>query len=240
MVQPQETLRSAEGRFSPGQSGNPAGRPKGSRNKATLVAEALLEEATGPVVAQAIETALAGDGPMLRTLVHAIFPKSAGRSIELAIPEGRWGDPVVFLEATMRAVALGDITPQEATLLARLASVMVQAQRMKLRIEQFQAKAKPVVPTDCDPGVDPATHVDRSEKGAPDSSDGSAARVDGRDNPRVKAWGHDVACGRDAPVFGLYPNARPADAPMPPVSSRAAGSSIAPVNSRGHERRKAA
>jgi hypothetical protein len=231
----QETLRTAEGRFSSGQSGNPAGRPKGSRNKATLVAAALLEEATGPVVAQAIETALAGDGPMLRTLVQAMFPKNPGRSIELDIPEGSWGDPVVFLEATMRAVALGDVTPQEAALLARLASVMVQAQRMKLRIDQFKAKAKRVVPPGCDPEFDSATHVDRREEDALPSSGGSAACVDGRGKP-----GHDVACEGEAPVSGLYLHARAAAASIAPVFSPGRPSSIAPVNSRGGERRKAA
>ena len=117
-----ESLRTSEGRYSPGQSGNPAGRPKGSRNKATLVAEALLDEATGPVVANAVETALAGDGLMLRTVFQAICKKDPGRTIELDIPDGSFGDPVVFLEATMRAVALGEITPQEAALVARLAS----------------------------------------------------------------------------------------------------------------------
>jgi hypothetical protein len=35
--------RTSEDRFRPGQSGNPAGRPVGSRNKATLAAEALLD-----------------------------------------------------------------------------------------------------------------------------------------------------------------------------------------------------
>src|SRR5688500_8075628 len=102
-----ETSRTAEGRFAPGQSGNPTGRPKGSRNKATIIAEALLDEATGPVVAKAIDDALAGDGPMLRTVFHAICRKDPGRTIQLDLPEGRFGDPVAFLEATMRAVALG-------------------------------------------------------------------------------------------------------------------------------------
>jgi hypothetical protein len=218
-----ETLRTTEGRFSPGQSGNPAGRPKGSRNKASLVAEALLEEATGPVVAQAIETALAGDGPMLRTLVQAMFPKNAGRSIELDIPEGSWGDPVVFLEATMRAVALGEITPQEAALLARLASVMVQAQRMRLRIEQFKVRLKPKPEA---VGVEPA-------KEAGVASNGSGPRVSGDQKPSRQTV--------DRPVALLYSGERAAAPCIPPVLSRdPAAASIAPVISRSDERRKAA
>jgi hypothetical protein len=36
------TTPKQRGGFAPGQSGNPAGRPKGARNKATLAVEALL------------------------------------------------------------------------------------------------------------------------------------------------------------------------------------------------------
>src|SRR4051794_181498 len=40
----EETAKKQRGQpFQPGQSGNPHGRPKGSRNKTTLLAEALLE-----------------------------------------------------------------------------------------------------------------------------------------------------------------------------------------------------
>jgi hypothetical protein len=222
MVQPPDALRNAEGRFSPGQSGNPAGRPKGSRNKATLVAEALLDEATGPVVAQAIETGLAGDGAMLRSVFQAICKKDPGRTIELDVPEGSWGDPIVFLEATMRAVALGEITPQEAALLARVASVMVQAQRMKLRIEQFKAKSKP---TSAEVAVDPP----QDSRSASDESD---ERGSDQQRPRRET--------ADRPVSRLYSCERAADARIPPVFSRAPASSIPPVNSRGDERRKAA
>jgi hypothetical protein len=37
--------RTPEGRFRPGQSGNPAGRPRGSRNKATVILEGSPENA---------------------------------------------------------------------------------------------------------------------------------------------------------------------------------------------------
>ena len=43
--------REPSGRFAPGQSGNPLGRPKGSKNKATKLREELL----GPILPEAIE-----------------------------------------------------------------------------------------------------------------------------------------------------------------------------------------
>ena len=40
---PAKTNNKQGGRFQPGQSGNPNGRPHGSRNKATLALEAILD-----------------------------------------------------------------------------------------------------------------------------------------------------------------------------------------------------
>ena len=217
-----ESLRTPEGRFSRGQSGNPAGRPKGSRNKATLVAEALLDEATGPVVAKAIDDALGGDGLMLRTVFQAICKKDPGRTIELDIPEGSFGDPVVFLEATMRAVALGEITPQESALLARLASVMVQAQRLQFRIRQLEGKPKADhAPT----RAEPAREVRNS-------ADDSATGLDVPDKSRRDSLG--------TPVSHLYPRSGAADASIPTVVAGPPDACIAPVNLNGEHRRKAA
>jgi hypothetical protein len=51
--------KKARGRpFEPGQSGNPSGRPKGARNKATVVIEALLEDEAEALIRKVIELAL--------------------------------------------------------------------------------------------------------------------------------------------------------------------------------------
>jgi hypothetical protein len=54
--------KSVRGRpFAKGASGNPAGRPVGSRNKATLLALQLLEGETEALTRKAVEQALEGD-----------------------------------------------------------------------------------------------------------------------------------------------------------------------------------
>jgi hypothetical protein len=45
-----------KGRFRPGESGNPAGRPKGSRHKVTLAVESLLEGQAETLTQRAILT----------------------------------------------------------------------------------------------------------------------------------------------------------------------------------------
>jgi hypothetical protein len=62
------------GRFRPGVSGNPRGRPPGSRNHATLAAAALLEGEAEAITRKAVELALAGDPVALRLCMERILP----------------------------------------------------------------------------------------------------------------------------------------------------------------------
>ena len=52
--------------FQRGQSGNPNGKPKGVRNRATLAAEALLDGEAEALTRKVVEMALAGDSTAMR------------------------------------------------------------------------------------------------------------------------------------------------------------------------------
>jgi Family of unknown function (DUF5681) len=65
--------------FEPGQSGNPAGKAKGTRNKVTLAIEALLDGEAEALTRKAIELAKAGDMAALRLCLDRIVPASAQR-----------------------------------------------------------------------------------------------------------------------------------------------------------------
>src|SRR5215475_9848913 len=66
-------------RFRPGVSGNPAGRPKGARNKSTLAAEALLDGEAEALTRKAVEMALGGDTVALRLCLERLVPPRKDR-----------------------------------------------------------------------------------------------------------------------------------------------------------------
>jgi hypothetical protein len=107
--------------FQKGQSGNPAGRPRGSRNKATLAAESLLEGELERLTREAIDRAMDGDPLLLRLCITRLMPAPRGRRVQLDLPAGRDIENIAAsLEATVRAVAEGVISPLEATDLAEV------------------------------------------------------------------------------------------------------------------------
>src|ERR1051326_5864413 len=62
-----KTARKQHGRpFSKGRSGNPLGRPQGSKNRATIAAETLLDGEAEALTRKAIRMALAGDSTAMR------------------------------------------------------------------------------------------------------------------------------------------------------------------------------
>jgi hypothetical protein len=98
--------------------GNP-GRKPGSKNKTTILGQALLKEAEERLVRKAIEIAEAGDGSMLKFLLDRILPKE--RCIDLP-PFDHDCDPVERCEAILEAVSAARITPNEAAAFGSLAA----------------------------------------------------------------------------------------------------------------------
>ncbi len=80
--------RDTKGRFRPGCSGNPAGKKPGTKNRATILKEALREGEDATLARIVIDKALAGDAVAARFLLERLEPKPRGRPIHLDIPEG--------------------------------------------------------------------------------------------------------------------------------------------------------
>jgi hypothetical protein len=123
--------------FRPGQSGNPNGRPAGSRNRATLAIEALLEGEGEALTRKAIELAKAGDMQALRLCMDRLAPPRRDSPVAFELPEMKTvSDAVLAMGALVKAVAGGDLTPVEAAELTR----MVQAFAKIIETAEFEER----------------------------------------------------------------------------------------------------
>ena len=75
--------------FKPGQSGNPAGKPKGTRNATTLALEILLDGQATALTQKGIDLALAGDMAALRLCLDRILPLRKGRPVTFVLPPSK-------------------------------------------------------------------------------------------------------------------------------------------------------
>jgi hypothetical protein len=107
--------------FEPGQSGNPNGRPAGSRNKVTVAIEKLLEDDAETIVKKAMEMAKSGDTALIRLCLGRLSPPRKDRHVPFALPAMNSPADAVKAVATITdAVAAGELTPGEAAHLSQL------------------------------------------------------------------------------------------------------------------------
>lgn len=102
------------GRFESGTSGNPAGRPRGSRNRSSVAARELLDLNGDAIMLKAISLAKEGEPMALRLCVERILPRRSGL-IELDMPAIRRAEDVAEgCAAVIEAAGSGKITLSEA------------------------------------------------------------------------------------------------------------------------------
>jgi len=114
--------------FQPGQSGNPAGRPRGSRNKATIIAEQTLDDSAGELTKAVITRALAGDPAALRACLDRIAPRLRYRPLDFDLPPlVTLADAPGAINAIAQGLAHGELDRDEATVLLRAVREFTQA-----------------------------------------------------------------------------------------------------------------
>ena len=108
-------------KFKPGQSGNPGGKPKGARDKRTVL-RSLLEPHADDLAKKAVELALNGDVAALRLCLERLIPPIRGRDEPVNIGPLR-GSLSAQARQITRAIAGGKLIPSEgSSILAALAS----------------------------------------------------------------------------------------------------------------------
>jgi hypothetical protein len=124
-------------RFQPGKSGNPAGRPTGSRNATTLAVEALLEGQAEAITQRVVNAALEGDMGAIKLVMDRVAPARKSRPVKIDIPPIVDARGVALAQATVVAsVAGGDITPDEGMALSGL----LEARRKAIETEELAAR----------------------------------------------------------------------------------------------------
>ena len=109
------------GQFPKGTSGNPAGRPLGSRNQSTVLMEALLEGEAGQLTRKAIDMAKAGDINALRLCLERLMAPCRERHIHLPLPAAQSAQEIgAALNTVTLAIGEGQITPGEGEVVAHI------------------------------------------------------------------------------------------------------------------------
>ncbi|KVU85019.1 hypothetical protein WL38_25870 [Burkholderia ubonensis] len=120
--------------FKKGQSGNPAGKPKGARDKRTALRE-LLQPHAADLVAKAVELAKAGDTTALRICIDRCIPAIKAKDAPVDLPD-LTGSLTEQGQAVMRAMAAGRITPDEANAVMQV----ISAQARIIEVDELEKR----------------------------------------------------------------------------------------------------
>jgi hypothetical protein len=104
--------RNTAGQFATGNSG----RPRGSRNKATIAIESLLQGQAEALTQTAVTKALEGDNIALRLCMERVAPAPKDQLVSFSLPKMNNAlDASEAAGSVLKAVSNGELTPIEAT-----------------------------------------------------------------------------------------------------------------------------
>ncbi len=134
-----KTAKQQRGRpFAKGESGNPGGRPAGSRHKVSLLVEGMIEARAADIADGALRSAIEGGDPvLLRALLDRLAPPRKERPIAVDLPPlARTTDAPVVAAALLEKAASGELTTGEAQGLAGL----LEAFRRQTELASFEER----------------------------------------------------------------------------------------------------
>ena len=119
-------------RFEKGQSGNPAGRPPGSRNKATMLGEAMFQGKAEAIIGKAIDKAMEGDMTAIRLCLERVFPRLRDRATVFDLPPINGApEALAALTTIVAGVRGGELTAAEGSELSKLVDHYLRALEAK-------------------------------------------------------------------------------------------------------------
>jgi Family of unknown function (DUF5681) len=136
--QPEENPeRDPDGHWRQGHSGNPRGRPKGTRHRVTILAEQLMQGDAEDVVRAVIAAAKTGDMTAAKIILDRIVPLRKGAAVMFELPELITpADLPPAVTAVTKAVAEGTLTPDEGTSVV----TMLEANRRAIEMADLERR----------------------------------------------------------------------------------------------------
>jgi hypothetical protein len=132
--------------FPPGQSGNPAGKPKGARHAALKALDAIGADGAADVMAAVVRAAKEGDMRAAEILLRRLWPERRGRPVPVALP------PITDAAALVNAVAAitaavgeGELSPEEGQAVAAILETQrraIETVELDQRITALEARSK--------------------------------------------------------------------------------------------------
>ena len=124
-------------RFTKGTSGNPKGRPRGSRHTALLALDAIGAEGAEDVLRSVVVAAKGGDTRAADLILRRLWPERRGRPVQMHLPPiAVPGDIVAALGAVAEHVAAGELSPEEGAAVAGI----LEAQRRAVETVEMEAR----------------------------------------------------------------------------------------------------
>ena len=142
--QPAADSRGPQGRFTPGMSGNPQGRPKSE----TAVLRQSLADGAADVVAAILKAAKAGDMQAAKIVLDRLLPplKANAQTVHLALPES--ASPLDIASAILTATASGTLAPDIAAQLVSAVGTFCRIEEiveLRVRIASLENATRPPV-----------------------------------------------------------------------------------------------
>ena len=114
------------------------GRPRGSRNRATLFQEAL-EQGGVAIIRKVRREALKADPTAMRLCMERLIPPAKAKNVRFPLPPLKTAPELMeAIAGVMKAVTAGKLSPQEGESVARI----IESQRKMMETEGYDARLR--------------------------------------------------------------------------------------------------